>query len=245
MEQKKEFTGIFIPKHIIEDEDLSMQEMIIYSEIACFNICYKTNEEIGLRWKLKERRIREIISRLKEKGYLEIINSDGRRRHMIAIKDDNSIIKKRAKCRADRQNNAGQTGRIMPGTYNEEDHTEDISQIFQKKPNQASSTAIKSKSKVAEVGGSVASTKRGVPTSEEAELIQYWIDKWTQVYKKKPFMTNWGRYVKNAKPFISYYGLAKCKQVCDRFFITNDQFYRDNKWSLIMFLNENTFNKLA
>jgi hypothetical protein len=86
MKQKKDFTGIFIPKHIIEDKDLSMQEMIIYSEIAQFKNSSKTNSEIGLRWRLKERRVSQIIYLLKLKGYLQIINFDGRKRLFKILK---------------------------------------------------------------------------------------------------------------------------------------------------------------
>ena len=57
---KKRFKDkLWIPKHIIEDKDLSMSEMIIYSEISCFEICYKplNFKYLGERWGLKERRI--------------------------------------------------------------------------------------------------------------------------------------------------------------------------------------------
>ena len=86
--EKKEFTGIFIPKHIIEDEDLSMSEMIIYSEIACFEICYKSNERLGERWGLKPNTISIIISRLIDKGYIVSGSFDGRNRQLIALRDN-------------------------------------------------------------------------------------------------------------------------------------------------------------
>ena len=82
--QKKEFTGVWIPRHIIDDEELSMSEMIIYSEIACFSICYKPNKELGIRWGLKERRISDIISNLEKKGYIKRACFDGRNRQLIA-----------------------------------------------------------------------------------------------------------------------------------------------------------------
>lgn len=88
--QKKEFTGIWIPRHIIEDEELSMSEMIIYSEISCFEVCYKSNESIGKRWGLKPNTISIIISKLSNKGYVEKLSFNGRDRALKA-KTDNPI----------------------------------------------------------------------------------------------------------------------------------------------------------
>jgi len=82
-------------------------------------------------------------------------------------------------------------------------------------------------------------------TSKEAELIQYWSDKWEKSFHRKPVITNWGRYVKQAKPFIKEYNLEKCKKICDIYFITSNKFYQDNKWSLGLFLTDNVFNKLV
>ena len=86
-QEKKEFTGIFIPKHIIEDEELSMSEMIIYSEIACFEVCYKSNESLGSRWNLKSNTISIIISKLIDKGYVISGSFDGRHRQLMALRD--------------------------------------------------------------------------------------------------------------------------------------------------------------
>lgn len=84
---KKEFTGVWIPRHIIEDEDLSMSEMIIYSEIACFEICYKSNEKLGERYGLKANTISIIISKLLSKGYIKKLSFDGRNRQLKALRD--------------------------------------------------------------------------------------------------------------------------------------------------------------
>lgn len=104
--EKKDFTGVWIPKHIIEDKDLSMSEMIIYSEISCFEICYKPNKSLGERWGLKERRISEIISKLEKKGYIKRVSFDGRNRQLIAIKDNPMLVCLAEKCYPDTQKNA-------------------------------------------------------------------------------------------------------------------------------------------
>lgn len=69
--QKREFTGVWIPRHIIEDEELTMSEMMVYAEIASFIECYKSNEKLGERYKLKANTISIIVSNLIRKGYVE------------------------------------------------------------------------------------------------------------------------------------------------------------------------------
>jgi len=84
MEQKREFTGIWIPKEIIEDETLTKSEMIIYAEIACFTECRKSNEALGSRWKLKKNTVSIIISSLIKKGFIESNNKTGEYRKLYA-----------------------------------------------------------------------------------------------------------------------------------------------------------------
>ena len=86
-EQKKEFTGVWIPKHIIEDNDLSMTDKIIYSEIACFEKCFKSNEKLGERYSLKKNTISIIVSKLIKKGYLYSNQKTGEYRQLTALKD--------------------------------------------------------------------------------------------------------------------------------------------------------------
>lgn len=89
-EQKKEFTGVWIPKHVIEDLDLSPIEKIIYAEISCFEVCYMKNEQLGKRYGRSERTISAIINKLKARFYVEETIFNGRMRGLVALKD--SII---------------------------------------------------------------------------------------------------------------------------------------------------------
>lgn len=84
MEQKREFTGVWIPAHIIEDKTLSKTEIIIYSEIACFRECYKSNKELGSRWNLSERTVSQAISTLIRKNYIQSNNATGEYRRLQA-----------------------------------------------------------------------------------------------------------------------------------------------------------------
>jgi len=88
IEQKKEFTGVWIPRHIIEDQDLSMTDRMIYAEIACFEVCYKSNEKLGERYGLKGGTISGVISKLVKKEYIEFLGvKEGRYRQLVAKKD--------------------------------------------------------------------------------------------------------------------------------------------------------------
>ena len=71
MEEKKEFTGVWIPRHIIEDQELSITEMIIYAEISCFEICFKTNQRLGERYNLKSNTIFRFIHRYLTRQIIE------------------------------------------------------------------------------------------------------------------------------------------------------------------------------
>lgn len=86
-EQKKEFTGVWIPRHIIEDDELSPVEKIIYAEIACFEVCYMKNEQLGKRYGRSERTISMIINKLKDKKYVDETIFNGRMRGLVALRD--------------------------------------------------------------------------------------------------------------------------------------------------------------
>jgi hypothetical protein len=87
-EQKKEFTGVWIPKHIIEDESLSMTDRTIYAEINCFDVCYKSNAKLGERYGLKPNTISIVVSKLIKKGYVISLGmAEGRFRKLKAVTD--------------------------------------------------------------------------------------------------------------------------------------------------------------
>lgn len=93
MEEKKEFTGVWIPRHIIEDQELSITEMIIYAEISCFDICFKTNQKLGERYNLKSNTISIIISKLVKKGYIFSNQKTGEYRELVANRNNPSLKK--------------------------------------------------------------------------------------------------------------------------------------------------------
>ena len=93
-EQKREFTGVWIPRIIIEDEELSMTDRMIYAEIACFEVCYKSNEMLGKRYKLKADTISRVISRLVKKEYVYSNNKTGEYRQLYVVPNPRASRKK-------------------------------------------------------------------------------------------------------------------------------------------------------
>jgi hypothetical protein len=83
--QKREFTGVWIPKFIIDDEELSWTQRGLYAEIASFEVCRKSNIALGERMHLSPKMIRVHLKVLIDKGYVVRISFDGRARKISAI----------------------------------------------------------------------------------------------------------------------------------------------------------------
>lgn len=90
-QQKREFTGVWIPKHIIEDTNLKPVDRLIYAEVSCFEVCTMTNATLGERAGCSEPTASRSIAKLKDKGYVSIIGFNGRIRKMISL-TDNPIV---------------------------------------------------------------------------------------------------------------------------------------------------------
>ncbi len=84
---QKEFTGVWLPKEVIEDQELSPLEKMIYAEIACFEVCYMKNEQFADRYGKADRTISRIISKLKDKGYIVEDVFNGRMRGLMVVRD--------------------------------------------------------------------------------------------------------------------------------------------------------------
>lgn len=109
MEQKKEFTGVFIPRHILECEQLNVYEKQLYAEISCFDECYLSNETLAKRLGCTEVTITRYIKKLKDKGYIEQTRFDGRARYLRSLKDDPKRIETSLKDEAGTSLSGGQT----------------------------------------------------------------------------------------------------------------------------------------
>lgn len=80
MEQKRQFTGVWIPRHIVEDNRLNWTERALYAEISCYDECFASNAFFAKRLDVSEKRISTMLSHLIELGYIIWVSFDGRKR---------------------------------------------------------------------------------------------------------------------------------------------------------------------
>lgn len=80
MLDKKEFTGVWIPRIVVEDKDLTWLQKAVYAEVACYNNCIMSNAHLSKVIGCSVRYISESISLLKKKGYIVEVKFDGKTR---------------------------------------------------------------------------------------------------------------------------------------------------------------------
>lgn len=113
----RSFQGMWIPAEVWLREDLSIHEKCLWAEIQSLHCpkhggCYASNEYLMKFMGLQERRLREILSSLRDKGWIEVVSWDGRRRVMKAIPPhlvkpvSSAPVSPAEKCRADQQDPA-------------------------------------------------------------------------------------------------------------------------------------------
>lgn len=74
----KEYTGVWIPADVMESEDLSPMEKLLYGEIAGFRECYASNAWLAGRIGRSERTVKRLISHMMELGFVENLGFNGR-----------------------------------------------------------------------------------------------------------------------------------------------------------------------
>lgn len=85
--QNKEFTGVWIPRHILEDIRLKPVDRLVYAEIACFKECWQSNTTLAERSGTSEPTVKRSLKMLKDLGYIEHVSFDGRNRVLRALLD--------------------------------------------------------------------------------------------------------------------------------------------------------------
>lgn len=86
MSEERQFKGIWIPKEIWLDDNLSALDKVILAEIDSLddenNGCYASNQYIADFCKCSESKVSKTISTLKKQGYIYVQNFDGRKRYI-------------------------------------------------------------------------------------------------------------------------------------------------------------------
>lgn len=84
---RKEYTGVWIPRDVMEDASLSALDKILFAEIACFMECYASNKWLANRIGRSASTVSKGIARLIELGYIEQCGFDGRFRRVRVVKN--------------------------------------------------------------------------------------------------------------------------------------------------------------
>lgn len=78
--------GVFIPNYIMDAEDLSSTEKILYGLLVSYagknGICYPSHEELSNKMNLSVRHVGDAIRGLEKKDYIEAIRPTGKQRLM-------------------------------------------------------------------------------------------------------------------------------------------------------------------
>lgn len=74
----KEYTGVWIPAEVMESDELSPMEKLLYGEIAGFRECYASNAWLAGRIGRSERTVKRLISHMIELGFVVNLGFNGR-----------------------------------------------------------------------------------------------------------------------------------------------------------------------
>ena len=100
----RDFKGVWIPKEIWLNEELTLLEKIIFVEIDSLdneNHCIAGNEYFATFCNCSESKVSKAIKKLKELGMIEELSFDGRHRKLRVVKNATQDSKK---CEAESQN---------------------------------------------------------------------------------------------------------------------------------------------
>ena len=138
---KKEYTGVWIPKSVMECRELSPIDKIVYGEIACFTKCYGSNKWLAERIGRSEVTASRSVNKLVRLGFVEHMGTNGNIRLLKAyqkrrgglIKNDKAgsskmiSIDKRKDKSIDKMDTNVSIGEVSPESYGKVE----INQLFE------------------------------------------------------------------------------------------------------------------
>jgi len=87
-------------------------------------------------------------------------------------------------------------------------------------------------------------TRQSTIASDSKKLLDYFFERYFKLSGKKPVMTTWAKYNKNAQRYIKTFGLEEMKNKVEKYFKSTDKFFSDNNYPIDIFLTDNVINKL-
>lgn len=138
---RKEYTGVWIPKSVMECRELSPIDKIVYGEIACFTKCYGSNKWLAERIGRSEVTASRSVNKLVRLGFVEHMGTNGNIRLLKAyqkrrgglIKNDKAgsskmiSIDKRIDKSIDKMDTKVSIGEVSPESYGKVE----INQLFE------------------------------------------------------------------------------------------------------------------
>lgn len=138
---RKEYTGVWIPKSVMECRELSPIDKIVYGEIACFTKCYGSNKWLAERIGRSEVTASRSVNKLVRLGFVEHMGTAGNIRLLKAyqkrrgglIKNDKAgsskmiSIDKRKDKSIDKMDTKVSIGEVSPESYGKVE----INQLFE------------------------------------------------------------------------------------------------------------------
>lgn len=85
------FSGVWVPKQILDSTDLTPGEKLIYANIVSFDkCCFETNERLAEKCGVDEKTVRRALIKLQELRFvfIEFVNNNKSRRRIYAIQDN-------------------------------------------------------------------------------------------------------------------------------------------------------------
>lgn len=104
MTDNRDFKGVWIPKELWLNKDLTMLEKVIFVEIDSLDNeshCTAGNDYLAEFCNCSERKVSDAIKKLVSYGYIEIMSFDGRHRKIRVVNNSRQTSKN---CEADSQN---------------------------------------------------------------------------------------------------------------------------------------------
>lgn len=89
----KEYTGVWIPADVMESEELSPIEKILYGEIAGFKECYASNAWLAKRIGRSEETVTRLINHLIRCGFVQKLGFNGRFRTICVTRFQSRLVK--------------------------------------------------------------------------------------------------------------------------------------------------------